>query len=455
MAEFTFSELVNATNGILLNTCNLDAHVSDVFTDTRIRCENSLFIALAGENFDAHDYLDKAVEQGASILCVEKSKTSKLPSDVPALIVESTLDAYQNIAAFHRRRFKDLTVIALTGSCGKTSTKETLYAIFSHAFGADKVLATKGNTNNQIGVPQNLLRLDSNHRFAIIEMGTNHHGEIEPLAACALPDAALIVSIARCHLEFLGSLEGVAREKGHIFKFISHNGFGVIPYECPAKDILAGCVNNFAHAEAGNDCNADFYSDYKGGNLNGASFVLTKKSTNESVLVKWSVPGAHQASNAALAAAMADHFCVDMKTIGEGIARTTLPGMRMRISEHHNATWINDAYNANPDSMKASLTWLSEFADQKTLVVVLGDMVELGENSLDAHRSVLELAMRLLPDAKIIGVGSKMSEVAPSSITVFPSSAECAKDMAELIIPSGTVFLKASRMTKLELCELS
>ena len=210
---FTAEEIIFATGGTPRGITDLSISVSSVSTDTRTSMPNALFIALSGENFDAHNYLREAIAQGAAILCIEQSKQHLLPAEAPAILVQSTLKAMQDLAHFHRMRFPDLRVIALTGSCGKTSTKETLRAIFQYAFEEDQVLYTQGNTNNQIGVPQNLLKLEKHHRFAILEMGTNHPGEIEPLARCAQPDAALIVSIARCHLEFLGSLEGVAREK--------------------------------------------------------------------------------------------------------------------------------------------------------------------------------------------------------------------------------------------------
>ena len=146
--------------------------------------------------------------------------------------------AYRDIAHFHRLRFPSLRLVAVTGSVGKTSVKEMLRAIFERAAGRDAVLHTEGNTNNQVGVPQNLLRLEERHRYAVIEAGTNHPGEIEPLSRCAAPQIGLINSIAPCHLEFLGSLAGVAREKAHLFDGLPGNGCAVIPRNCPEVEIL-------------------------------------------------------------------------------------------------------------------------------------------------------------------------------------------------------------------------
>ena len=226
--HFTLQELLRATEGRLVGGPAPEA-VDSVFTDTRETARNALFVAFSGEQFDAHDYLAKAVENGASLLCIEESRIDRLPPGLPAIAVPSTVTAFQRIARFHRLRFPNLRVILLSGSCGKTSTKESLRAIFVHALDSISVLATEGNTNNQIGLPQNLLRLNARHRVAILEAGTNHHGELEPLSYCAMPDLAIIVSIANCHLEFLGSLEGVAQEKSRLFTHLAPGGTAIIP----------------------------------------------------------------------------------------------------------------------------------------------------------------------------------------------------------------------------------
>ena len=453
--SFTLHELLRATGGRLVGD-NAPEAVDSVFTDTRETARNALFLAFSGETFDAHDYLAQAVANGASLLCVEESKADRIPSGVPAILVPSTVTAFQHIARFHRLRFPNLKVILLSGSCGKTSTKESLRAIFEHAMDSISVLATEGNTNNQIGLPQNLLRLNARHRIAVLEAGTNHHGELEPLSYCALPDLAIIVSIANCHLEFLGSLEGVAQEKSKLFSHLAPNGFAVIPAECPGQVILAKAASRFRVGTFGMDrTDADLTAKYLGGNLHGAKFTLRRETTGETVPVQWSIPGRHQAGNAAAAALAALSLGVPFEIIAEGLARTTLPGLRMRIAEHDGSTWINDAYNANPDSMAASLNWLSEFADPKKLVLVLGDMGELGERTAEGHRSVCALAKHLFPAARCIVVGPNMAAGASATgldCRVFPSSREAA-DAGLSFEPGSLVFLKASRSTHLELIE--
>ena len=453
--QFTLHELLRATEGRLVGD-GAPAAVDSVFTDTRESARNALFLAFSGEQFDAHDYLAQAVANGAALLCIEEDKVEKLPPGVPAIVVPSTVTAFQRIARFHRLRFPNLKVILLSGSCGKTSTKESLRAILEHATDSISVLATEGNTNNQIGLPQNLLRLNARHRYAVLEAGTNHHGELEPLSFCAMPDLAIIVSIANCHLEFLGSLEGVAQEKSKLFTHLSPSGFAIIPAQCPGHDILADATARFRRGTFGfADSDADLTADYLGGNLHGAKFRLTRKTTGETVSVQWSIPGRHQAGNAAAAALAALTFGIPFETIAEGLSRTALPGMRMRVSEHGSATWINDAYNANPDSMAASLNWLSEFADPNKLVLVLGDMGELGERSAEGHRSVCALAKHLFPASRFIVAGPRMTEAAAETglnCTAFSSAQDAAKQAIQFE-PGSLIFLKGSRSTHLELIE--
>lgn len=460
-AAFTFDEIFSACGGEWIGPFEPAATVSHLFTDTRENVPDSIFIALPGERFDAHDFLENAIGQGAKLLCIDAKKKAKLPArlTVPALAVNDTVAAYQALAHLHRMRFPRVRVLALTGSCGKTSTKETLRAIFEAAFGADHVLATEGNTNNQLGVPRNLLRLNDAHRVAVIETGTNHPGEIEPLARCIRPEGAMIVSIGRCHLEFLGSLEGVAREKSHLFDFLPANGFAAIPAGAAGFDIMqkAASARTKNVVAFGPGPKTAFTSKYLGGNLHGSAFELTKNATGETRRIQWNIPGAHQANNAAGAAALADAFGIPFDTIAAGIANTRLPGMRMRLAKHAGATWINDAYNANPDSMKASLEWLAEFADPASLVLALGDMGELGTASGDGHRSVLESARRLLPGARLFTVGEKM-RLAASALAVPPEKCYVSSDAAALdfrsrIRPGDTVFLKASRSTQMEKLE--
>ena len=453
--KLAFSDLAAAVGGTLRNISS-DGFVSCVSTDSRKEIQNGLFFAIAGERFDGHDFLAAAMKNGAALLCIEEESLHKLPPGAPALIVKSTQQAYLDAAKFYRNSFPELKVIALSGSSGKTSTKEMLRSIFAEVYGEDHVLATEGNTNNQIGVPYNLFRLNENHKIAVIETGTNHFGEIQPLARTIQPDAAVIVSIGRCHLENLLSLEGVAAEKSDLFRCLKPGGTAVIPAGCPQNPILAKAADPCNVVTAGEE-DGDLFSIYLGGNIDGSAFLLKDTRTGEVAKVDWYLSGAHQASNAALAAAVAKSFGIPLKTIARGLENCSLPGLRMKKSEHLGATWINDAYNANPDSMRATLTWLSEFAVPTKVLPVLGDMLETGENASLVHKEILEYALELFPEDKILAVGPLMTaaaaELASERIISFPDSETCAGEIAAHVIPEGIVFLKASRGTHLEKVE--
>jgi len=446
---FTAQELIAATGGCWLGNAP-GLTVDGVFTDTRLDGHGKLFIALAGEKFDAHDFLDKAIAANAAALCIQKERQNKLPAacPVPVLLVADTVAAYQGLGCFHRRRFPQLKVAAVTGSVGKTSAKEMLRAIFEAAAGPEHVLYTLGNTNNQIGVPQNLLRLTADHRYAVIECGTNHHGEIEPLSRCASPDAAVVNSIAPCHLEFLGDLDGVAREKSHIFDGLpTGTGVAIIPKVCAGHDILLAAAKPYTLRQFGNAPGCDVWSIYHGGNLNGSSFTL-HFADGETHLVNWQLTGRHQSVNAAGAAAAALALGVSPSVIAQGLAQTTLPGMRMKQSRYRDADIINDAYNANPGSMTASIEWLAEFADESKLLLILGEMRELGAAEAAGHREIYELAVKTFPQARIVLIGKAF---AGHHHTHFMAANDALAKVDELIRPGDIVFAKGSRGIAVEL----
>lgn len=459
MPAFTISEIVAASGGI--TQAQPDLVCADVVTDSRQDCSGKLFIPIRGEQFDGHAFLEQIAASGAlATLANDDAVISEsILQRLIVIRVPDTTTAYQRLANFHRRRFPNLKIAAVTGSSGKTSTKEMLRAIFSQAFGPDAVLATEGNTNNQIGVPQNLMRLNRGHRAAVIEMGTNHHGEIRPLSLCAEPHTAVINFIGSCHLEHLGSLDGVGTEKSAIFAGLDSDGYAVIPVSGNAQQILEEAAAPFNILHFGSEKNADVSCKYLGGHLQGSAFELNIAGSIRRI--DWKLSGAHQAMNAAAAAAAALSFNISPDDIATGLPNCSLPGMRMRISRSsNNVTWINDAYNANPDSMRASLQWLAEFSPQHQTVLVLGDMREIGSDSIDQQRQILELARKLFPASKIFAVGPDMS----AAVSAMPpqlrenflsasDSAAAAPMVKAAVMPGDHVFLKASRGIKLEIVE--
>ena len=455
-AVFSAAEFAEATGGKWLNGI-VPSEAVGCYTDTRKPGEGRLFIAFSGEKFDGHAFLAQAAASGAGAFCIQSSRTDCIPAGcaLPVLLVEDTLRAYQAIARFHRMRFPELKLIAVTGSVGKTSVKEMCRAILAQAFGAEHVLYTEGNTNNQIGVPQNLLRLTANHRAAVIEMGTNSPGEIAPLSHCAAPRVALINSIAPCHLEKLGSFYGIAQEKSAIFSGLLPGGHAVIPIACPAADRLAENAAKYAHTTFGNiDTDAQVKSEFLSGDLDGSRFSLYFPD-GEKFDISWGLTGAHQVLNAAAATAAALALGLKPETIAAGLVHVTLPGMRMLRSEIAGATWINDAYNANPASMLAAFRQLAQSgASPEKFVLVLGDMLELGTFEANEHKKTLEAALEFLSGARIVTVGPRFARAASSlnagKVTLCGSAEGAAHVLAKLVRPGDTVFLKGSRGIGLE-----
>ena len=443
---FDAEKLVRYTNGYWLNASS-ETEVSAVETDTRKDLDGKLFVALCGERFDAHDFLDAAYEKGA-VLCVNKNKVSDVPNGAAALVVEDTLSAYQQIANGHRLEMSDLKLFAVTGSVGKTSVKEMLKSIVYEFAGEDKVVATVGNTNNHIGVPQNLLRLTDDCRYAVIEMGTSSPGEIIVLSKMAVPDVALVNSVAPCHLEKLIDLEGVAKEKGDIFKFLKSGGTAVFPCDIPESGILRKAAGDhrvitFGNAGTGADVSAEFIK----GNLLGSCFELFINSRRFEI--SWSLTGRHQCRNAAAAAAAAFAMGIPEETIAEGLQKTSLPGMRGKLCSVNGADILNDAYNASPASMEAVLKMFSEAEVQGRHVLLLGTMLELGVDSRQEHQKILTLARKLFPDGRIITVGDGFDGLDGADVH-YAKSADAASEISDLCVEGTTILVKGSRGTALE-----
>ena len=418
--------------------------ISGIFTDTRADGRGKLFVALAGERFDAHDFLDSAVASGAAAVCVQRGRA--FPENVPALVVEDTLAAFQAMGAFRRMMLPDLKCCAVTGSVGKTSVKEMLRAIFSYAAGEDQVLATSGNTNNHIGVPQNLLKLQKQHRFAVLEAGMSHPGEILPLAMMIKPGCAIVNSIAPCHIEHLGSLAGIAEEKGNLFKGLSPEGTAVIPRDSDQCKILEAAAAGHRILYFGTSDSCDVRAEYCGGSIDGGRFKLHFKNAG-SFEISWSLPGRHQALNAAAAAAAALSFGIAPQDICAALPRTVLPGMRSKITRINGAVFINDAYNANPASMASALDYLEEAVPEpENLILLLGGMLELGSESAQRHDDLLAAALKRFPLARMISFGKPFAEAAKKyQVEFFEDPADARETVAQLAVSGKIIFAKGSR----------
>ncbi|MUK62629.1 UDP-N-acetylmuramoyl-tripeptide--D-alanyl-D-alanine ligase [Aliivibrio fischeri] len=380
MITMLLSEIAKACDGRLVGA---DCQISSVSTDSRHIDEQGLFVALIGERFDAHDFIPAVQEQGATALLVSKEVDTTLPQ----VIVSDTQKALGLIAK-HVHQVCHTFTFALTGSCGKTTVKEMLASILTRS---GEVLATAGNFNNEIGVPLTLLRSQPSNDFAVIELGANHQNEISYTTQLAQPNVALVNNIAAAHLEGFGSIEGVAKAKGEIFEGLQENGIAIYNLDSnglPKWSSLFEGKQVFSFAM--DDSSADFYaSNIEVNEIGEPSFQLN--TPKGSIQVSLGIIGKHNVANAVAAAALAIQANSSLNDIQQGLQE--LGSVKGRVAVETLASGlkvIDDTYNASVPAMKAAVELLGGFQGQRWLV--LGNMAELGEESLALHREVGEYA---------------------------------------------------------------
>lgn len=356
-----------------------NVQVAEINTDTRKSVSNSLFFALKGEKFDAHQYLDQAVSQGALALVVQQENSSIL---VPQLVVKDTRIALGELAKWLREKINPRTV-AMTGSSGKTTVKEMTASILQHtAADSEAVLFTNGNFNNDIGVPLTLLRLTEKHRFAVIELGANHQNEINYTTKLVQPNAALINNIAPAHLEGFGSLAGVVQAKGEIYRGLTKNGVAIINAEHNHLAIWQKEISNHAIQYFNGK---DYSVKNVQGNEQGSTFTLV--SPQGEIDISLPYLGEHNVKNALAATALAMNVGATLADVKAGLEqRSQVKGRLFPIQVTPNLLLLDDTYNANKDSLCAAIDVLKSYDAFRILCVA--DMKELGENSLAIHREV-------------------------------------------------------------------
>ncbi|WP_288233462.1 UDP-N-acetylmuramoyl-tripeptide--D-alanyl-D-alanine ligase [uncultured Haemophilus sp.] len=365
--------------------------VTTVSTDSRQAVENGLFFALKGEKFDAHDYAEKAVEQGCVALVVER----ELPIAVPQIIVADTRLALGELAKWLKSTLNPKTV-AMTGSSGKTTVKEMTAKILQKTAACEEdVLYTFGNLNNDLGVPMTLLRLTEQHKFAVIELGANHIGEIAYTTAIAQPDACLVNNVASAHLEGFGSIEGVAVAKGEIYRGLKENGKAIINqafyYPQWRKEIGDHELQSFSYTGSDQDSYADFWAENVSLNLNGSTFIL--HAFEEEIEINLPYLGAHNVSNALAATALAMAVGASLADVKAGLEqRSQVKGRLYPVEINEHCLLIDDTYNANVDSMKSAISVLKNYPAFRIFAV--GDMAELGKESAQCHQEVADFAQQ-------------------------------------------------------------
>lgn len=439
--NWLLSQVANAVQGRLLGA---DVALAGISTDTRAIAPGGLFIALAGERFDAHDFLAQALASGAAAVLV--SDESKVPAGASAVVVADTRLALGCLAAAWRAQFS-LPVIAVTGSNGKTTTKEMIAAILKAAFGA-AVLSTRGNLNNDIGLPLTLLGLSASHRAAVIEMGMNHPGEIGYLAPIGAPTVALVTNAQRAHLEGMGDLDEVAREKGSIFSGLPADGVAVIN----ADDAYAAAWRGMADGRPVRTFAIDGAADVVGVvHLHGLETAIELQAPEGAAAVKLRIPGRHNARNAVAAAAACLAAGVGLAAVVEGLESFSgVKGRLQRRAGKQGAEILDDTYNANPDSVRAGIDVLASTIGRK--LMVLGDMGEIGEASGQYHDEIGGYAKSQGID-RLFALGDQ----AQLAVRNFGEGARHYCNVEKLIAavdkelgPDTTVLVKGSRFMKME-----
>ncbi|WP_281983784.1 UDP-N-acetylmuramoyl-tripeptide--D-alanyl-D-alanine ligase [Azonexus hydrophilus] len=441
MIAWQLSQVAAAVGGRLLGA---DRRIAGVSTDTRAVAPGQLFIALRGERFDAHDFLETAVTAGAAALLV--ADAARVPAGASAVLVDDTRLALGRLAAAWRSQFS-LPVIAVTGSNGKTTTKEMIAAVLKAAFG-DAVLATRGNFNNDIGLPLTLLGLDATHRAAVIEMGMNHPGEIGYLTRIGAPTVALVTNAQRAHLEGMGGLDEVAREKGTIFAGLPADGVAVIN----ADDAYAGFWREQVGEQPVRSFGIDQPADVRASvRQHGLETAVTLNAAEGEVKFTLAIPGRHNACNALAAAAACLAAGLPLSAVAEGLAAFAGVKGRLQLRQGRNGAQIlDDTYNANPDSVRAGIDVLAATIGRK--VLVLGDMGEIGEASGQYHDEIGGYAKSQGID-RLFALG----DASQQAVRNFGDGARHFCNVDKLIGavdkelgPDTTVLVKGSRFMKME-----
>lgn len=453
---FLAGEILKATGGSPFSG-GAEWSCRGVSTDTRTLREGNLFIALQGKNFDGHDCLAAAAEKGAAGLLIRMDRGRRLVAGIkrlPVIGVPDTLRALGDIACAWRRGFS-LPVVAITGSSGKTTTKEMLLAIASLS---RKVVATEGNLNNLIGLPRTLLKIKEEHELAVVEIGTNSPGEIARLADIAQPDIGLITNIGAAHLEGLGSVEAIREEKGALFQVMNGKGTAIINRDDAAVGILAGRWRG-DRITFGLKSGADITAwGVETAGPEGVRFNLVIGGIEAPVHL--AAPGLHNVQNALAAGAAARALGFDREAIAAGLATfRPVPG-RMEIRRLGNGAFlILDTYNANPASMRESLKTLQDLRRDGRAAVILGDMLELGVQARELHEEVGGLLVKTGVDRVFLKGALSRSTAAGAVKNGFPEEGIAFFDDPEEVLASLRSFLKkgdwllikGSRMMKMEI----
>jgi len=450
--KLNISQIAKACGGIFWNLSGEEI-VGNVAIDSRKIARGDIFIALKGDNFDGHDYVNDVVKSGA--ICAIVEGNAKRFADLPIIAVEDCRAALRDFARLYREQF-NAPVIAITGSVGKTSTKDMIASVFSTHY---NTLKTEGNFNNEVGVPLTVFQIGSEHDVIVLEMGMNNFFEISRLSNIGKPDVAVITNIGVSHIENLGSKENILKAKLEILDGLSSAGAVVLNGDDKMLYALDGTLGFETLYYGIENPNCDILAtDIK---KSGQGSAFTVRFNGEEYKIAISVPGEHHIYNALAALLIGLRYNIPMEKIIQGIADFSPGAMRQNIVKLENYTLIEDCYNASPDSMKAGLDVLTRLAADAggnvRAVAVLGDMLELGEFSEGQHRAVGKLVCDSQIDV-LITVGSEAKHIANGAselnfggeIHSFADNEKLKGKITEIIKNGDFILFKGSRGMKLE-----
>ena len=444
MKNLTIENIISAVNGDWQgDTALLAREVTFITTDSRNVGRDCLFAAIKGENSDGHDYIGASIEKGALCVIAERLPDSEA---LPVIVVNNTVEALGNLAAFYRRQF-DIPVLGITGSVGKTTAKEMVSSVLSRHF---KVHKTPKNLNNELGVPLTLFGLDESHEFAVIEMGISHFGEMRRLAEIVHPDMALYTTIGSAHLEFLGDFDGVLRAKTEMLEYLPENGIVFVNGDNETLQKLT-CKQEICRYGVSRGCEVTAENVRL---LGTDGMELEIVSGTRRIPCKINSFGVHMVTAALGAAAVGMHMGLTDEEISVGIADYVPIGSRSGIIKTDKITIIDDCYNANPTSVAAAIDSLAMLKGRR--VCILGDMGELGETEAKLHFEIgshaanngVELVIACGELSKNTAEGAKKADC--KSVIHFNDKSDLISELPKLIKKGDSVLVKASHSKKFE-----
>jgi UDP-N-acetylmuramoyl-tripeptide--D-alanyl-D-alanine ligase len=456
MESIDCKDVVEAVNGKLISG-RFDTEFIGVSTDSRTTKTGELFVPIKGEKFDGHDYIEHAFNSGALGTITEKNiKKTHFP-EKSIIKVDNTLKALKDLASYYRQKFK-IPFIGITGSMGKTTTKDMISNILSQEY---NVLKTEGNYNNEIGLPLTMFNLESHHQVAVLEMGMNSPGEISNLTSITRPKIAVITNIGMSHIEKLGSRQNILKAKMEILEGVPKDGLVVLNGDDNLLYGLKGFLSKHT-VYYGMDENLDYQAyNIQNAGESGVYFDISIRGKEYKIHVP--IPGVHNVNNALAALVVCFEMGMPVEKIIKGIRFFTSNKMRLNVLCRNGIKIIDDTYNASPESMKAALMVLKDVKDveghnPKKRIAILGDMLELGEWAKDSHFNLGKFAITQGIDyiitigehGKSIADGALKAGASQEKVKSFFSNAQVLKFLENLISKGDAILIKGSRGMKME-----